>query len=78
MIVVKSLGDASFLLSLIPFLKGNGFRNSISFGGPKLHVIQLRLGVCVLCTCIKRKQTKKDQKRQRKKTLNQTAAEHNL
>lgn len=79
-IVLERLGDASFLLSLVPFLKGNGLRNSISFGEPKLYVIQLRLGVCVLHTRVKRKQTnekkKKDQtERKKQKTLNQTAAE---
>ncbi len=75
-IVLESQGDASFLLSLVAFLKGNGLRNSISFGEPKLYVIQLRLGVCVLHTRVKRKQTKKDQKREKKeKKLNQTASE---
>lgn len=66
-----------FLLSLILFLKGNGLRNSISFGEPKLYVIQLCLGVCVLCTRVKRKENNNNKKNQRekKKTFNRTAAE---
>lgn len=69
--------DASFLLPLVPFLKGNGLRNSISFGEPKLYVIQLRLSVYVLRAAVKRKQTnKKDQTGKKgKKTFKQAAAE---
>lgn len=75
--ILDRLRDASFLLSVIPFLKGIGLRNSISFGEPKLYVIQLRLGVCVLCTREKRKQTKKRSKEAKKKgkIFNQIAAE---
>lgn len=70
-IVLERLGDASFLLSLIPFLKGNKLRNSISFGEPKLYVIQLRLGVCVLHTRVKRKQTKKTSQEKRRHSTKQ-------
>lgn len=65
-IVLERPGDASFLLPLILFLKGNGLRNSISFGEPKLYVIQLRLGVCVLRTRV-RMETKEYQKKKTSK-----------
>lgn len=82
-IVLERPGDASFLLPLILFLKGNGLRNSISFGEPKLYVIQLRLGVCVLRTRVrmetkeyqKKKNIKREREKRREKTFIQTAAE---
>ena len=64
-IVLVRPGDASFLLPLILFLRGNGLRNSISFGEPKLYVIQLRLGVCVLG--LRRRKQKKKYKKNRQK-----------
>lgn len=39
--------------------KKNGLRDSISFREPKLYMIQLRLGLCVLCSRVKRKQSQK-------------------
>lgn len=48
------------------FLKGNGLRNSISFGEPKLYVIQLRLGFCVLRMQMKRKENKNKKKQNNK------------